>query len=78
MMQVSISALGALKKYVPEETLVRLDDPSQNLMQLISGKFGVPDNLSRITFVVNGSIQDQDYVPADGDKIVFMVVGGAG
>lgn len=77
-MKVSISALGAMRKYLPDERVVELEDPPPNLIQLISRKFGVPQDMSRIGYVVNDSIKKQTYVPKPGDKIVFMILGGAG
>jgi hypothetical protein len=77
-MKVTVSALGAMRKYLPEEREVDLGDPPPNLIQLISREFGVPPGMTRIGFVVNGTLRKQTHVPEAGDKIVFMIFGGAG
>ena len=77
-MKVTVSALGAMRKYLPDERVVELGDPPPNLIQLISREFGVPLDMSRIGYVVNGTIRKQTHVPDPGDKIVFMIIGGAG
>jgi hypothetical protein len=77
-MKVTVSALGAMRKYLPDEKAVDLGAPPPNLIELVSREFGVPPGISRIGFIVNGKLRKQSHVPEAGDKIVFMVLGGAG
>ena len=77
-MKVRISALGALKKYLPSEKDFEIEENDVNLKKLITNYIGIPSTESRISFIVNGRIQKDSYQPLSDDKIVVLKMGGAG
>lgn len=79
MVEVKISALGPLKKKVPDETsYLAAEDGSESLGALVERCTGIPENEPRLCYVVNETIRKADYLPEDGDKIVLLKMGGAG
>jgi hypothetical protein len=76
-MKVSVTALGVLKKYIPEEKDFDLEDGS-DLRGLARETLGIPPEQTRISFVVNGRIQKETYQVQPDDKIVILKMGGAG
>ena len=76
--QVTISALGALKKYLSEETGFELIEGALSLGDQVAQLTGIPASESRISYVVNGQIQKATYVLSNGDRIVVLKMGGAG
>ena len=77
-MKVRVSALGALKEYLPEEQEILLDADEASLGEFISSKVGIPSNEPRICYIVNGRIQKATYQPCADDKIVVLKMAGAG
>lgn len=77
-MKVTVSALGTLTQYVPGEIEITVKDASLSLKELICLETGVPENESRLCYVVNGRIQKGTYQPGENDKIVLLKMAGAG
>jgi molybdopterin converting factor small subunit len=78
MKQVKISALGPLRKKVPEEQLFSAEDAAESLGALVERCTGISEKEPRLCYVVNETIQKSDYLPQDGDHIVLLKMGGAG
>ena len=74
-MQVTVSALGEIKRFIPEPTVITLVEPVA-LVDL-KGVAGVPA-AKNASYVVNGRVQKADYVVADGDQVKILMVVGAG
>lgn len=77
-MEIRIKALGGLKKYCPEERTIEVDSEDLSLSSLVYDTMGIPREVTRIGFVVNGRLQKSSNFVRPGDRIVFMVMGGAG
>lgn len=77
-MKVEVSAIGELKKYIPEEILVELTKRPITLKQIALDNFGIPRTISGMCFVVNGRVQQSNYQPKDKDKILVLKMGGGG
>lgn len=77
-MKVSVSALGTLKQYLPEEKEIELAAEESNLQEIITTFAGIPPDESRLCYVVNGRIQKASYLPQTDDKIVVLKMAGAG
>ena len=74
-MNVSVSALGNIRKFIPEEKVITLDTPvSLNELKVMAG---VPKERT-VTYAVNGGVQQGDYQVADNDQVKFIMVVGAG
>jgi len=77
-MRITLSTLGSLKRYLPEEREIEIMDESLSLKEFIVDSLGIPPAESRLCFIVNGTIQPAHYKPQRNDKIVILKVGGAG
>lgn len=76
-MQIKIKALGALAKYITEETKIAIPE-GVNLKVLLTDHTSISSIESNISFVVNGRVQKETYLLNEGDSVVFLRVGGAG
>ena len=74
---IKIKALGPLTKQIPKETEVSFNE-TITAFELVEQHFGIPNNESRMSFVVNGTIQKGNYTIQDGDSITVLKMGGAG
>lgn len=74
-MEVTISALGDIKKFVPEKTDITLEAPI--VLSELKIVVGIPKQRT-IMYSVNGKVQKGDYEVADKDQVKFLMVVGAG
>jgi hypothetical protein len=74
-MKVSISAIGSLRKYIPEPKDIELDLPV-SLLELREIA-GIPEKVTA-SYTVNGKVQRGDYAVQDNDSVRFIMIVGAG
>lgn len=77
-MKVEVTALGAVRKYLPETRNIEISDRDLDLRGLITDHLGIPPTMSRIGYVVNGRLQKSNYLVRPGDKIKILIMGSAG
>ena len=75
--KITISALGPLRKNIPEETEIELLEEI-TAFELVEKNFGIPKTESRMSFVINGRMERGTYVIKPGDTIKVLKMGGAG
>jgi hypothetical protein len=74
-MKVSISAIGSIRKYIPEPKNIELDAPV-SLLEL-KEIAGIPEKVPA-SYTVNGKLQRGDYAVQDDDNVKFIMIAGAG
>lgn len=78
MAEIKISALGELRKYVPKEKIVAMENGRTTIFDFLEAEFAIPRTEARMSFVVNGGIKKGDYQLKDKDSMVILKMGGAG
>lgn len=74
-MKVSVSALGNIKEFIPEEKVIKLE--SAVSLKELKVLAGVPKEKG-VSYVVNGRVQKADYQVADSDQVKILMLVGAG
>jgi sulfur carrier protein ThiS len=74
-MKVSVSALGNIKKYLPESKEVVLEESV--CLSDLKKLSGIPATTA-VVYVVNGKAQNGKYVVQENDTIKFIMVVGGG
>lgn len=74
-MKVSVSALGSIKKYIPEQKEVVLEESVclADLKEIA----GIPIKTS-VSYAVNGKVQNGAYQVQHDDSVKFIMIVGAG
>ena len=74
-MHIIISALGDIKKYIPDERPITLAGPLT--LTELKIQLGIPA-AKAVCYSVNGRIQKGTYQPKENDHIKFLMLVGAG
>lgn len=74
-MSLTIQPLGILKDYTGGEGFINLPT-GLTIRQILSG-LGIPAEVVALV-VVNGEIQDKEYLPQDGDIVKLLAIIGGG
>lgn len=75
-MIVRISALGNIKKYIPQgEKEIEVEQGTT--LRKLKGLAGIPENLA-VGYVVNGTAVSQDYKVSENDTVLFVMLVGGG
>ena len=74
-MNISVSAIGSLRKYIPEAKQIELD-ASVSLLEL-KEIVGIPAK-APAAYTVNGKVQHGKYAVQDNDNVKFIMIVGAG
>lgn len=74
-MNVSVSALGNIKEFIPESKNMALEaSVSLDELKVLAG---IP-KIRTVSYAVNGKVKRGDYQVADHDTIKFIMLVGAG
>lgn len=74
-MNITVSAIGNIRKHLPEPKAIELD-ASVSLVEL-KEIVGIPSKIPA-SYTVNGKVQRGDYAVQDNDRVKFIVIVGAG
>ena len=74
-MNVSVSALGNIRKYIPEPKGIVLKAPIR--LSELKEIAGIPAKIS-VAYAVNDKIQNEAYRVQSNDRVKFIMIVGAG
>lgn len=74
-MKIEISATGSLKQYLPRQDHIEISNNA--CLEALKDICGIPKNIP-CGFLINGKLGFAKDVLNDGDKVVFIMIVGAG
>jgi len=75
-MIVRVSALGNIKKYIPQDEK-EIEVEQGITLRKLKSLAGIPENLA-VGYVVNGTAVGQDYAVSENDTVLFVMLVGGG